>query len=66
MRSQRGKNIAKTTGFGSVDEYNEVMFLREITHTINAFNDIEVILRNYSKDSNDAYMQLKRLMIQDE
>ena len=60
--SQRGKNIAKTTGFDSVKEYNEVMFLREITHTINAFNDIEVILRNYSKDSKDAYMQLKRLL----
>ena len=63
--SQRGKNIAKTTGFDSVKEYNEVMFLREITHTINAFNDIEVILRNYSKDSNDAYMQLKRLLQKD-
>ena len=64
--SQRGKSIAKTTGFGSVDEYNEVMFLREITHTINAFNDIEVILRNYSKNSDEAYMQLKRLMFQQE
>ena len=42
------------------------MFLREITHTINALNDIEVILRNYSKNSEDAYMQLKRLMIQPE
>ena len=63
--SQRGKSIAKTTGFDSVKEYNEVMFLREITHTINAFNDIEVILRNYSKDSNDAYMQLKRLLQKD-
>lgn len=63
--SQRGKSIAKTTGFGSVQEYNEVMFLREITHSINAFNDIEVILRNYSKDSKDAYMQLKRLLQQE-
>ncbi|MBR6879675.1 MAG: helix-turn-helix transcriptional regulator [Clostridiales bacterium] len=63
--SQRGKNIAKTTGFDSVKEYNEVMFLREITHSINAFNDIEVILRNYSKDSDDAYMQLKRLLQKD-
>jgi transcriptional regulator with XRE-family HTH domain len=63
--SQRGKNIAKTTGFDSVKEYNEVMFLREITHSINAFNDIEVILRNYSKDSKDAYMQLKRLLQKD-
>lgn len=63
--SQRGKSIAKTTGFDSVKEYNEVMFLREITHTINAFNDIEVILRNYSKDSKDAYMQLKRLLQKD-
>lgn len=62
--NQRGKNPAKVTGFGSVNEYNEVMFLREITHTINAFNDLEVILRNYSKNSDDAYMQLKRLMLQ--
>ena len=64
--NQRGKNPAKVTGFGSVNEYNEVMFLREITHTINAFNDLEVILRNYSKNSDDAYMQLKRLMLQPE
>ena len=27
---------AKTIGFESNDEYNEIMFLREITHTINA------------------------------
>ncbi len=30
-------DIAKTIGFESNDEYNEIMFLREITHTINAF-----------------------------
>ena len=64
--SPRGKNISKVTGFDTVKEYNEVMFLREITHTINALSDLEVILRNYSKDSNDAYMQLKRLMVQQE
>ena len=33
-------DIAKTIGFESNDEYNEIMFLREITHTINAFNEM--------------------------
>ena len=28
-------DIAKTIGFESNEEYNEFMFLREITHTIN-------------------------------
>ena len=28
-------DIAKTLGFESNDEYNEIMFLREITHTVN-------------------------------
>ena len=32
------KNTA--LGFESKDEYNEIMFLREITHTVNAFNDM--------------------------
>ena len=33
-------DIAKVMGFESNDEYNEIMFLREITHTVNAFNDM--------------------------
>ena len=34
-------DIAKTIGFESNEEYNEIMFLREITHTINAFGFLE-------------------------
>ena len=30
------------------DEYNEIMFLREITHTINAFNEMADVVRLYS------------------
>ena len=33
-------DIAATMGFESNQEYNEIMFLREITHSVNAFNDI--------------------------
>jgi|GEM_PF-6265467 len=36
------KNTA--LGFESKDEYNEIMFLREITHTVNAFNDMALCL----------------------
>lgn len=42
-------DIAKTIGFESNDEYNEIMFLREITPTINAFNEMADIVRLYSK-----------------
>ena len=42
-------DIAKVMGFESNDEYNEIMFLREITHTVNAFNDMADIVRLYSK-----------------
>ena len=41
-------DIAKTIGFESNEEYNEIMFLREITHTINAFNEMADIVRLYS------------------
>ena len=33
-------DIAKVMGFESNDEYNEIMFLREITHTVNAFTQL--------------------------
>ena len=38
--STKDADIAKVMGFESKDEYNEIMFLREITHTVNAFNDM--------------------------
>lgn len=33
-------DIAATMGFESNQEYNEIMFLREIAHSVNACNDM--------------------------
>ena len=43
--SSNEADIAKAMVFESTDEYNEIMFLREITHTVNAFNDMADIIR---------------------
>ena len=55
-------DIAKTLGFESNDEYNEIMFLREITHTVNAFNDMADIVRLYSKKPETAEQRLANLL----
>lgn len=55
-------DIAKAMGFESKDEYNEIMFLREITHTINAFNDMADIVRLYSKKPEAAEQRLANLL----
>ena len=47
--STKDADIAKVMGFESKDEYNEIMFLREITHTVNAFNDMADVIRLYYK-----------------
>ncbi len=60
--SHKGQSIAKVTGFSTAKEYNEIMFLREITHTINAFNDMAEVLRIYSKDDKKAYTRLQNLL----
>ena len=44
------------------DEYNEIMFLREITHTVNAFNDMADIVRLYSKKPEMAEQRLENLL----
>ena len=49
-------------GFESNDEYNEIMFLREITHTINAFNEMADIVRLYSKKPKTAEQRLANLL----
>ena len=49
-------------GFESKDEYNEIMFLREITHTVNAFNDMADVIRLYSKKSEAAEQRLANLL----
>ena len=55
-------DIAKVMGFESNDEYNEIMFLREITHTINAFNEMADIVRLYSKKPKTAEQRLANLL----
>ena len=60
--STNESDIAKVMGFESNDEYNEIMFLREITHTVNAFNDIADIVRLYSKKPEMAEQRLENLL----
>ena len=55
-------DIAKVMGFESNDEYNEIMFFREITHTVNAFNDMADIVRLYSKKPEMAEQRLENLL----
>ena len=55
-------DIAKVKGFESNDEYNEIMFLREITNTVNAFNDMADIERLYSKKPEMAEQRLENLL----
>ena len=55
-------DIAKVMGLESNDEYNEIMFLREITHTVNAFNDMADIVRLYSKKPEMAEQRLENLL----
>ena len=57
-----GKGIAKVMGFESNQEYNEIMFLREITHTVNALNDMGDIVRLYSKNPETAAVRLANLL----
>ena len=55
-------DMAKVMGFESTDEYNEIMFLREITHTDNALNDMAAIVRLYSKKPEAAEQRLANLL----
>ncbi len=48
--------------FESKDEYNEIMFLREITHTVNALNDMADVIRLYSKIPEAAEQRLANLL----
>lgn len=60
--STKDAGIAKVMGFESKDEYNEIMFLREITHTVNAFNDMADLVRLYSKKPEAAEQRLANLL----
>ena len=54
--------LAQAMGFESNKEYNEIMFLREITHTVNMFNDMGDIVRLYSKNPETATIRLANLL----
>ena len=56
------KSLAKATGIESQKEYNEIMFLREVTHTINAYNDISDVIRLYTRSPKKAEERLENLM----
>lgn len=60
--NKQNKDIAKAMGIDSVKEYNEIMFLREVTHSINAYNDIADVIRLYSKSPGKASERLANLM----
>lgn len=60
---KQNKDIAKAMGIDSVKEYNEIMFLREVTHSINAYNDIADVIRLYSKSPEKASEKLANLMV---
>lgn len=60
--STKDADIAKVMEFESKDEYNEIMFLREITHTVNAFNDMADVIRLYSKKPEAAEQRLANLL----
>ena len=55
-------DMATAIGFESKQEYNEIMFLREITHTVNALNDMADIVRLYSKRPEPATQRLANLL----
>ena len=55
-------DMAAAIGFESKQEYNEIMFLREITHTVNALNDMADIVRLYSKRPKTATQRLANLL----
>ena len=62
FKGEADKDIATIIGFESNQEYNEIMFLREITHSVNAFNDIADIIRLYSKKPDIAAQRLANLL----
>lgn len=62
QNDKQNKDIAKAMGIDSVKEYNEIMFLREVTHSINAYNDIADVIRLYSKIPEKASERLANLM----
>ena len=64
-KRQGQTDIAKTIGFESNEEYNEIMLLREITPTMNALNEMADVVRLYSKKPKIAEQRLANLLSED-
>jgi len=62
LNNEKNKDIATAIGIGSVKEYNEIGFLREVNHSANAYNDIADVIRLYPKNPDKAGQRLKNLM----
>ena len=62
MKEEQREKLKAKSKAKSNDEYNEIMFLREITHTVNAFNDMADIVRLYSKKPEMAEQRLENLL----
>lgn len=60
--TKENTGLAHTVGFESGDEFNEIMFLREITHTVNTFSETSDILRLYSKKPEQAVNRIQNLI----
>ncbi len=60
--SKADSSIYKTVGFASENEFKEVMFLREITSSINTLKEIGDILTAYPKNSEVAANRLNALL----
>lgn len=56
------EDIAKTVGFASGSEYNNVQFLSNIMQTVNTFYELSELLRNYGKDPERALVRINALI----
>ena len=61
INNEKNIDIARAMGIDSVKEYNEIGFLREVTHSVNAYNDIADVIRLYSKNPKKAAQRLNTL-----
>ena len=60
--TEKYAQLARLLEFPSTDAYNEMMFLKEVTHSVNAYNDIADVIRMYGKDTKKALMRIKHLL----
>ena len=54
--------MSKVMGFESEQEFNNVMFLREVMRFINSTSEISDIVRVYAKEPEIAKTRLKNLL----